>query len=272
MESSNGGISRTKERCSTLTGNHSSLSSAQMTTCVWSALFLSFWLRVLPTGARPFIAKLATFVFRVRLHEFERERIGDVLRHDPTKDNDALLVAFAGGALQLGGQSRPEFVQCTDHLCVDRLFLTDPSNAWYSDDVYKNELPAIFGQYRRVILIGNCLGATGALRFARLASVVIAINPHVDPHSHTNWFVRFGARRLASKSFVDELNESIRECPSVQVYGDKSRANVQQVNALDRSAPGLRVFERDVSAHLAKAMRDSKELANVLERAIAIHT
>lgn len=240
------------------------------------------------------VAKIATFILRVRVPELERERIGEIVHagstHQsstpPTPSNNRrrpLLVAFAGGALQLGGQTRPEFVNSTDDLDCDRLFVTDPSNAWYTDEQFAVRFEAVLAPYRgAVVFVGNCLGATGALRFAHLAKHVLCINPDIDVVNHNDWRIRFAASRIddslqARSLFVERLVQSVCKCRgTVRIYVDgslnhKHEARLLQTLLEDEEAAtvDLQVVHCEVSGasgeeKLPRKLRNSGELSKAL--------
>lgn len=243
------------------------------------------------------VAKIATFLLRVRVPALERERIGAIVRARSTDDDDpshtsqsqsrSLLVAFAGGALQLGGQTRREFVNSTADLDCDRLFVTDPSNAWYTDAGFEARLEAIV----RAVFLGNCLGATGALRFAHLASHVVCINPDVDVVNHSDWRIRFAASRIddaaqARSQFVSRLVRSVSQCRgTVRVYVDAFPNHKREARLLQallarepRRVVDLQLVHCDsVSGaiggeKLARNLRDSGELLRALREFLSTAT
>ena len=106
--------------------------------------------------------------------------------------SEALIISFAGGnfvsliipnyqnqlvlsgAVKLSGMPRAEFVKTMSGLQCDQLFLTDPHQSWYLQDDEGNwEGRAVLGrkiqelrdQYKYIMMVGNCLGAAGALLF-----------------------------------------------------------------------------------------------------------
>lgn len=233
-----------------------------------ASLLDALLVHVLPACCRPWLAKAATFLFAVRLAALERDRIGDVIAADTARPSRTLLIAFAGGALQIGGESRPEFVRSTAALGVDRVFLTDPSNAWYTDALYDAALPALAAPYERVVLLGNCMGATGALRFAHLAHAAVLVNPHVLPHRHRDWLVRFAAARLAldAVAFLGRVHDSARRCATITVFRDAHSAD--QVALLAPAIPTVTVVPcDDVPRHLPRHLRDTGQLFQALSSA-----
>lgn len=239
------------------------------------------------------VAKIATFVLRVRVPELERERIGAIVPARTIVDDDnnnvstshsrSLLVAFAGGALQIGGQTRREFVNSTADLDCDRLFVTDPSNAWYCDAGFSTRLEEIVRTYGRVVFLGNCLGATGALRFAHLANHVLCINPDIDVVNHSDWRIRFAASRIDDSAhdrsqFVPRLVRAVSQCRGIiRVYVDAFPNHKREVRILQtllerepQKVVDLQVVHCDnVSGaiggeKLARNLRDSGELIRTL--------
>jgi hypothetical protein len=238
------------------------------------------------------VAKIATFILRVRVPALERERIGEIVHADnkhpstpstSTNKRRPLLVAFAGGALQLGGQTRPEFVNSTADLDCDRLFVTDPSNAWYTDEQFAIRFEAVLAPYGgAVVFVGNCLGATGALRFAHLAKHVLCINPDIDVVNHSDWRIRFAASRIddslqARSLFVERLVQSVGKCRgTVRIYVDGNPTHRHEARLLqslldddETATVDLQVVHCDVSGasgeeKLPRKLRNSGELSSAL--------
>jgi hypothetical protein len=250
------------------------------TTMIASSVLDFFWSFLLLILPRSIVAKVAAFAFKTRVAVLERDRIGDIVPHDADAGapSDTLLVAFAGGALQLGGQTQPEFVRSTERLPCDRLFVTDPSNAWYAVEGFDSAFETAIRGYRRVVLVGNCSGATGALRFAHLADAVIAINPQVDVHHDKRWQVRFAASRLSedSATFLHRLASSVRSCRGVvtllvddNVAEDKRQAALLERLVAEDWSHKLRVRHFDPgSVKMSKFVRNSGELQRLFEEAI----
>jgi hypothetical protein len=236
------------------------------------------------------VAKIATFVLGVRVPALERQRFSAIVRARTTDDDAAtqvskprsrsLLVAFAGGALQIGGQTRREFVNSTADLDCDRLFVTDPSNAWYTDAGFAMQLEEIVREFRHVVFLGNCLGATGALRFAHLANHVVCINPDIDVANHSDWRIRFAASRIVDAAnertqFVSRLVRSVSQCGgTVRVYVDSVPSHKREARLLQTllerealSVVDLQVVHCDSvggGEKLARNLRDSGELIRAL--------
>ncbi len=111
-----------------------------------------------------------------------------------------LLVAFAGGAVRVGGLPLAEFGRTAMALHDnDVLLVTDPTQLWYLRDEprWRREFSALFALYNgRVMLVGNCLGATAALLYRDLAQVVVAFQPQTTLTSGPWNLYRLNALRL----------------------------------------------------------------------------
>jgi len=104
-----------------------------------------------------------------------------------------LVVAFSGGAVNKIGIPRHEFRRTLLASAVvtsacDQLYVLDPTGmSMYAHELatFEQRLRDLIGGYARCVFIGNCMGATGALRFAHLlpsaSSTVIAVNPEIAP-------------------------------------------------------------------------------------------
>lgn len=109
-------------------------------------------------------------------------------RWNSNRRANCLLVSWAGGGVLLGGLPRAELRRTVNRLQlpVDVLFLLDPTAmSFYCDPrvaaTLDQRLPELTGRYKRVVFIGNCMGATGALLWSHLATHVLAFKPVVDP-------------------------------------------------------------------------------------------
>ena len=94
-----------------------------------------------------------------------------------------LIVAFAGGGVRIGGYSLTEFANTSSKVSdCDVLLLTDPLQLWYLSnysDLHKR-LQEFVKDYETVMFLGNCLGGSGALLFADLATVVLTFGPQTS--------------------------------------------------------------------------------------------
>lgn len=76
-----------------------------------------------------------------------------------------LVVAFAGGAVLMGGMHPLDFQRtCASLGDCDCLFVSDPWQLWYlkEEQRWRQDLAAICSEYEgRCMFIGNCLGGTG---------------------------------------------------------------------------------------------------------------
>ncbi|EFJ52246.1 hypothetical protein VOLCADRAFT_116284, partial [Volvox carteri f. nagariensis] len=140
--------------------------------------------------------------------------------------NEVLVVAFGSapgtpnwGGL-LGKVYRSAAAAGDEGRYFDVLYVADPSRDWYGggDDsvygYYRTRLLSYTRHYRRVLLLGDSMGASAALLFADLATAVLAFCPQVDltaasirPGRQTEWLTRF-RRRLegAVRSSRGELS------------------------------------------------------------------
>ena len=96
-------------------------------------------------------------------------------------------------------------MQSLSTLQCDQLFLMDPSQMWYLKGTKRDwkgfeelneKLKIISEEYEKVIMIGNCLGATGALLFSSHSNYTIAFNPFVNLDKVHSKIVKFWARKI----------------------------------------------------------------------------
>lgn len=105
-----------------------------------------------------------------------------------------LIIAFSGGATNKIGVPRTEFLRTLNRAgsasaVCDKLFVLDPTGmSFYTENMasFCATLRTVAAPYQRCVLLGNCMGATGALLCAPTLglapdSSVIAFNPVVEP-------------------------------------------------------------------------------------------
>ena len=108
--------------------------------------------------------------------------------------NKTLVVSFSGGATNKIGMPRTEFMRTINSAgpaaaACDKLFVLDPTGmSFYTKDLlsFCETLKAVTSSYARVVLLGNCMGGTGAILCAPLLNLsadssVVVFNPVVDP-------------------------------------------------------------------------------------------
>eukprot|EP00729_Bicosta_minor_P023967 gene23967-25711_t len=126
--------------------------------------------------------------------ERRRARMLQTVVAAPATMASTLVVVFSGGTLHQIGISRQEFkeilaVQDSPNALCDMLFVQDTSGmSFYAHgetDLFAT-LKEAFTGYGRVVMVGDCMGATGALRCAHLLqgsigtnSTVLAFNPEI---------------------------------------------------------------------------------------------
>jgi len=142
-----------------------------------------------------------------------------------------LVIAFAGGAVQMGGIPILEFSRTVSQLeDCDALLLSDPHQAWYLQDCetrswkgqeeWRGLLNELLPNYKRIIMIGNCLGGTAALLFADLADRVIAFGPQTTLY-HSKGKYKLNSMRVPSvisERVEHMIDQSALTCGSVYVY------------------------------------------------------
>ncbi|GLC33409.1 hypothetical protein PLESTB_000072400 [Pleodorina starrii] len=129
--------------------------------------------------------------------------------------NELLVVAFgsAPGTPNWGGLLSKVYRAATaeEGRYFDVLYVADPARDWYGggDDsvygYYRERLSSYTRHYRRVLLLGDSMGATATLLFADLATAALAFCPQVDltaasirPGRPAAWLDRLRERLVAS--------------------------------------------------------------------------
>jgi hypothetical protein len=207
-------------------------------------LILKFFINhlVWSVGVR---AKIYTFLLQEPDVELEKQRwtfmpANDADNVEYDSGDASLLVAFAGGALLLGGEPRIEFFNTSKRirsaLPLDRLFLIDPCQSWYLQDenfewqgfaTHERRLAQLIAARRhnataaaavdsKTVFIGNCMGGTASLLFSHLADYVICMIPQVDLANDRRFKFRFAAKFLPKHYNGDwiltRIKKSIMNC------------------------------------------------------------
>lgn len=122
-----------------------------------------------------------------KLHYGERNHSG--FAEDDTQGERLLVVAFASapGLPNWGGLLRKVYDGMAEpaHQCFDTLYVVDPSRSWYhgGDERfhdYYDRLKKVTDKYKRVMMVGDSMGASAALLFSPLATAVQVFSPQVD--------------------------------------------------------------------------------------------
>ncbi|KAK9918296.1 hypothetical protein WJX75_002936 [Coccomyxa subellipsoidea] len=140
---------------------------------------------------------------------------GDIVNASGVVGERVLVVSFAsapgvpnwGGLVERIRKEAKEPVQ----KCYDVLYVVDAGRSWYdggdSEEFQRwwDRLAAVTTQYKRVLMLGDSMGATGALLFSPLATCVHAFAPQVDfmtaslrPGRDSGWLMRLTDRVLSS--------------------------------------------------------------------------
>ena len=129
-----------------------------------------------------------------------------------------LIVSFAGGGVQIGGYSLAEFAKTVSRIKdCDALLLSDPLQLWYLSN-YKElhaKLKAVTSTYSEVLFLGNCLGGSGALLYADLATCVLSFGPQTTL-THARGLYWLNSHRLDSYNrahFEARINSAVSQCP-----------------------------------------------------------
>jgi len=152
------------------------------------------------------------FPLRILDAQYEYDR-------EPDGKNDVLIVAFAGGGVLVGGVPLKEFSRTIRKIPgCDALLLTDIHQLWYLRDEngqLKTLVKDICLRYKKVLMIGNCLGGTGALFYSEMADRVLAFGPQTNIVHCRNWFYWLnGFRQLpcSRHDFTGFLLQHTRKC------------------------------------------------------------
>jgi len=198
------------------------------------------------------LSKLA-LLFNLRLEYFEKQR-WQFTPHEEGRRTKGLIVAFAGGALHLAMIPQREFVKSLSDVPTDKLFLVDPLQSWFLNDpngewkgfeYLSEKLSELFQEYQKVLLIGNCMGASGAMLFSHLADRVLVFNPHVALHE-LKGLKNLGWRRLPQQwkdNHLTAFSDNLSKCRGhITVHVGTNAEDLFQIEFLP-SLPNLNLVK-----------------------------
>eukprot|EP00466_Bigelowiella_natans_P016971 jgi/Bigna1/142517/aug1.70_g17225 len=159
-------------------------------------------------------------LFSSEIPEDLRSMEWNLVRRDPP--SKVLLVAFAGGGVRLGGIALPEWRKtCSRVEEVDYLTVVDVHQKWYLHGYqrWRERFSKIFERYEKVLLVGSCMGASGALLFADMADGVLAYAPQTCLVNARGkyWLNSFRLPRETRINFNKLIRDRIGRCPYVYV-------------------------------------------------------
>jgi len=191
-----------------------------------------------------YISKLAMLT-GIKLVYLEKTR-WTLVKSSKSENSKHLVVAFAGGALRLAMMPQPEFVRTLADFDCDKLFLTDPLQSWYLNDpdcqwrgyeYHEQRLREFVSKYDRVMFIGNCLGATGALLFSHLATRVVTFNPQVDIELLNGLVSKWAVNRVpleTRRAYLQRMAQNLAVCPKIIVHVGTLKKDQEQIESLEK--------------------------------------
>eukprot|EP00889_Picochlorum_renovo_P003466 jgi/Picre1/30496/NNA_005860.t1 len=189
-----------------------------------------------------------------------------------------LVVAFgsAPGVPNWGGAIRRvrENFDNDSHAEInfDVLYVVDPHRSWYGGgderySQYNNAIEKIASQYPKVIFIGDSMGATAALMFAKHATMVHSFCPQIDLSKSS---IRPGEEEAWEGILKERVLAGIEACSGdIQVHVGNWHHDVQQSNIIPSSLEQARVKIYGIDSHrLAIALDRGNKLIPILESSI----
>ena len=128
-----------------------------------------------------------------------------------------LVVSFAGGGVRIGGYTLAEFAKTISKMKdCDALLLTDPLQLWYLSNYNElhTKLQNFTSLYKEVLFLGNCMGGSGALLYADLATCVISFAPQTTL-THAKGMYWLNSYRLDSYRrvhFESLIHSAVSKC------------------------------------------------------------
>ena len=193
-----------------------------------------------------------------------------------SEPSPVLIVAFgsAPGTPNWGGvlrRVRDDFDK-DSHADVnfDVLYVVDPERSWYhgGDDrfqEYDTAIQSVAASYDHVLYVGDSMGATACLLFAKHADIVHAFCPQIDlskssirPGEDPSWENTLKTRALAG---IDDCEGHLH------VHVGNWQHDIQQVHPVQADHASVKIYGVD-SHRLAIALERSGKLMHVLQSSI----
>jgi hypothetical protein len=194
------------------------------------------------------------------------------------EQSSVLVVAFGsapgtpnwGGALK---RVREDFdKESHANISFDVLYVVDPDRSWYSGGdegflEYDESITSITSQYEHVLFIGDSMGATACLMFAKHATTVHAFCPQVDLSRSS---IRPGQEEDWEQVLCNRVLDGVKSCQGdVYVHVGNWHHDVQQSNMINPSMEHARVKIYSVDSHrLAIALDRSDKLVPIIQSSI----
>ncbi|CAM6122601.1 unnamed protein product [Calypogeia fissa] len=197
---------------------------------------------------------------------------------------DVLVVAFgsAPGVPNWGGLLKKVKVSMRQRSILpvfDILYVVDSARSWYTHDYspqnvnggkrigsyYRNEVKEAVKDYKNVIMLGDSMGASGALMFSHLATSVLAFCPQVDL---TRSSIRPGKDQQWLNAFTEELLSAVSSSSAnIAVHCGSWSHDLEQASLLPSSK--VNVVKHGVDDHrLAKELEARGQLLTIVQSEI----
>ena len=156
---------------------------------------------------------------------------------------------------------------------VEVLYVVDPARGWFSEPWseppeggWEAALRAACAPFGRVLLLGDSMGASAALRYSDLASGVLAFCPQVDLASAS---IRPGGAPGELAAFEGAVRAALaRSEAAVRVHTGSWEGDLAQVARLGEH-PRLEVTAHDVDGHRVTARLNAEDaLLDILRGAV----
>ena len=156
---------------------------------------------------------------------------------------------------------------------VEVLYVVDPARGWFSEPWseappggWEAALRAACRPFGRVLLLGDSMGASAALRFSDLATGVLAFCPQVDLASAP---IRPGGSAEELRAFEGAMRAALaRSKAALRVHTGSWEGDMAQVDRLG-ALPRLEVTAHPVDGHRVTARLNAEdELLGILRRAV----
>lgn len=192
-------------------------------------------------------------------------------------DERVLVVAFgsAPGLPNWGGVMRQvsAAAEAPEHSNFDVLYVVDPHRSWYCggdpelmEARYGARLRQYTQRYKHVVMVGDSMGATGALLFSPQATSVLAFCPQVDLSTSS---IRPGQPPAWQAALQTNLQAAVRGSTArIKVITGTWQHDVDQANLLG-SQHHVVVKVYSVESHrLALALARQRKLAPLVREAV----
>lgn len=155
----------------------------------------------------------------------------------------------------------------------DTCYVVDARRDWYRADGFTEMLAAAAAGYRRVLVVGDSMGGSGALVMSPAATRVLAFTPQVDLLTSALRPGGGSGNGAAERAFTGALMRALctarERCCAVEVHTGNWENDLAQADFAGQAGDHVRVEVHPHDTHrVAKALLDGGSLVRILQNAV----